>query len=162
MAGKLIEPTPRDVAVYISASFDDAEAAERVAKTMRAHAVEVTSTWHKPPLTAWKSGTSAIGGNGEEIAARCLTEMLHSDWIVALAGGKPSTAGGTHTELGFAIGIKRPIIMIGSPTSPFHYLRCIKQCASVEEFLMGLMTARVKGARMMSQHDRLRLGKKGS
>lgn len=158
---KLIDPRPRDVAIYVSTSYTDAEAAEGAAKTLRAHAVEVVSTWHMSPMVAWKSGASAIGGNGEEIASRCLTEMLRADWILVLAGGQPSTTGGTHAELGFAIGIKRPIILIGKPTSPFHYLRCIKLCGSIEEFLMGLMTARVKGSRIMSQHDRLRFGNKG-
>lgn len=153
--GKLIDPRPRDVSMYVSASVADIAEAQRVAKVLRAHAVEVTSTWHDS-FVSWKPGPADVGGNGEEIAATCLTEILSGDWFLQLTTGNASTSGCMHVELGFAIGVQRPIVLVGRPTHPMHHLRCVKQCGSIEEFMMGLMTARVKGARMAAADDRLR------
>jgi hypothetical protein len=129
-----------DISVYISSSMTDKAAVKQFADKLSLHQIRVTSTWHDDGAHDWKPGDAE---SARSVAKKCLTEILEADWFVQFSES-PSTLGGMHYEMGFAVGLRKLIILIGKPVMPFQYLPCVKYCKTFDEFMFGLMAARVR------------------
>jgi len=149
---KEVEGEKADVGIFVAGTHADVEEVRGIVKQLRNHQVEVTSTWHDEGALRWdgkvhKDPRKCTGGL---VGSRTLQEILRCNWMLVLPSDDTKDEG-MDVMLGFAIGIRRPIVLIGEPRNPFQCLPCCKKCANMEEFMMGLMTARIRGHRMAMQ-----------
>jgi nucleoside 2-deoxyribosyltransferase len=98
------------------------------AAELRSKGIEVTSTWmeepHGPNVQLSDVGKSEL----IEYAYRDLLEITQAD-IVVFFSVDPTTAtfrGGRHVEFGYALGIRKPILVVGPEENIFHVLSEVK------------------------------------
>jgi hypothetical protein len=127
-------------AVYVAARFDTRERLLReVVEPLHLAGHEVTSRW----LSA-DSDTPVL--NADDLAANltagvvpgteCLDDIKRAD-VVAVFTDAPSTTGGYHVELGYALGLGKPIQVVGPVLNVFHTLPSIIRHASIADFLLA-------------------------
>jgi nucleoside 2-deoxyribosyltransferase len=105
------------VKVYITAPYPLIATARLLADALRREAIVVTSRW----LDGEEGETSA------ESAAKDLADVAAADVLVAI--NPPAWAnrgtGGRHVELGYAIALFKPILLLGPRTNIFHDLKTV-------------------------------------
>ena len=113
--------------VYLASGFRQRFVLRRAAVWLMAHGHEIVSTWiwieERPSREDLDFGTFA-----REIAEKNLCELWQADIVIVDADGiAPDNSGGVHTELGFAIGARKRIILVGPKGNTFHWLREIEK-----------------------------------
>lgn len=97
---------------------------EAYAKELRKCGVEVTSRWLEEP----HSPTSQIGDVSDELmreyAITDLEDIQAADILVffSVDPKTPTVRGGRHVEFGYALGLKKPILVVGPQENIFHFL----------------------------------------
>jgi len=149
---EIATPKPQDISIYITAPEQQREQAHKTALTLRAHAVEIASKWHEEDAPVWDIEKK----NAHDVAGSRFIGILNADWLLQISPTTKDPTDNTFVELGFAIGIRKPILIMGAPVNMFQCLPICKQFGSIEELLLGLQTARVRGARMMQAADQVK------
>lgn len=158
--GKIFTGKETGLSAYISASMADMTKAKELSKLLINHGVRMTSTWHdhtpEPDcaIACWRHGDPV--SLAQSIAGRNIREIAAANWFIQLTGSA-SSSGAMHFEMGFAVAIRKPVIIIGTPPHLYSYSPVvnIKQCATVEDFMVGLMTAQMRVARKQMQSNRI-------
>jgi nucleoside 2-deoxyribosyltransferase len=104
------------VQVYIAAPYPERAAAQRVGRALEAAGVAVTSSW-----------LCLDDVPSEASAARDLADVARADVLVAL---NPDSwhdrgTGGRHVEVGYALALGKPIVLVGARSQIFHHLRAV-------------------------------------
>lgn len=109
--------------VYIAAPFECREMARRLQRLLVLHKVEVVSRWISEEMTF---GTDA---DNREFALNDLHDIATADLLVALnpEGWERKGTGGRHVEVGFALGIDLPVLLVGERSNVFHWLPAVTQ-----------------------------------
>ena len=114
--------------VYIAAPFDWRVKARRARAVLEAKGITSTSTWIDNHLEE----EDVITPEAKWREAKCdLLDVHRADEFVLLNG--PSTSGGLHVELGFALANGKKIWLVGKPSTIFHYHPNITIVENVEE-----------------------------
>lgn len=93
--------------IYIASS--NPLAASHVAHVLTAHGFTITSTWHEKPFLK----TSQIPTDERvEIASEDRGQILESDGLVLIADSH-KVPGGKFVEVGIAIGLRLPVVILG-------------------------------------------------
>lgn len=111
--------------VYIAAPYPVRERAATMMRVMELKGIEVTSRWLKAPDTM-----------GDEHARKDLEDVAAADVLLALNPedwGDKGT-GGRHVELGYALALGKPILLVGERTNIFHHLSSIVQVDEISDF----------------------------
>lgn len=105
------------VKIYIAAPYPLRDEAIRVMRMLEVGGLEVTSRWLKAPDDL-----------ADEHARKDLDDVAAADVLLALnpEGWANQGTGGRHVELGYAIALGKPIVLVGERTNIFHYLSNIK------------------------------------
>lgn len=116
--------------VYIAAKYSAKKEVEDFASYVnRLGAVKVVSTWHKStvpekdlsdPTEAFGFQTDPVGS--KKYAIKDLEEIDRSDVLVFYAedANNQPPKGGRHVEFGYALAMKKTIIVIGERENVFH------------------------------------------
>jgi len=165
---KIINPNAC-LRVFICAARTDRERAQTFAKALRSHDCDVASSWQDDEDALWEKidlqalinakddkQISEHCTKAHKLAAKYFQEIMSADWVAVLRSpDRLSIHGITHLLLGFAIGIRKNIVLIGLPdNNPFELIPAIKQVDTESDFLMGLTAARVKGEYMAKQAEK--------
>lgn len=113
--------------IYLAAKWEDRQAIDKIAGRLAARGHKIVSTWHDPE-----------SHRKEGIDLPYDVQMLNKDWMRAEAEKDleqiyqcnmvicdetiPSQTGGREVEIGFAMGLYKPILLIGPRRNPFHWL----------------------------------------
>lgn len=115
--------------IYVAAhSQDDAR---KVAEKLSEAGHEITSTWLQKDFSRTSSYTEF---QREQIANKDAHEVMNSDALVLLASPY-RVPGGKFVEVGVALGLRKPIYLLGHRENMlmWHYL--VQQFNSVEDML---------------------------
>lgn len=139
-----------DVRVFVSGSMDNRAAVKELAAKLRLHKLDVLSMWHDRDVPTWTPFNSIE--TAQKAATEDLTAILQSEWFIQLSSETiRSTTGAMDVAFGFALGLKRQMILIGPRYTPAHFLPVVKQYDKVEDFLQAVTIARVKAAGFTEQ-----------
>lgn len=113
--------------VYLASGFRQRFVLRRAAIWFMAQGHEIVSTWiwidERPNREDLDFDTFA-----RKIAEKNLLELWQADIIIIDSDGIASdNSGGVHTELGFALGARKRIILVGQKGNTFHWLREIEK-----------------------------------
>jgi nucleoside 2-deoxyribosyltransferase len=109
---------------YLASRFSRKDEIEHYARLLREDGHEVTSRWHTPG--------HQLGPAANEIEFRLrgtedLEDVRRADAVIVHTGDVDpatgaSTRGGYHTEVGIALGLGKPIALVGEKLNVFHYI----------------------------------------
>src|SRR5688572_468644 len=102
--------------VYIAAPYPIRDRAIAMMRVFEAHHLEVTSRWLKAPDTL-----------SDEHAQKDLQDVARADVLVAVnpVSWESSGTGGRHVELGYALALGKPVLLVGERSNIFHHLHAI-------------------------------------
>ena len=102
--------------VYIAAPYPFRDEAILVMNDLEAAGFVVTSRWLKAPDEL-----------ADEHARKDLADVAAADVLLALnpPGWESAGTGGRHVELGYAIALRKQIVLVGERSNIFHYLNDI-------------------------------------
>ena len=108
--------------IYIAGSFNIAEEIHEHAHELELAGHTVTSVWFQPHDPIEKIWDSNFGGRiAEVMALRDLDGIERAD-LVIIKTSAPSLSGGYHSELGYALALKKRIVLIGPANNIFMSL----------------------------------------
>ena len=119
------------VKIYLSARYGRAEEMRQIARTLRAAGHEITSRWIYPTCQDASYPDHPRAG---QWAAEDLADVAVSDLLVhfaEVAGAPGADSGGRLVELGYALGIGIPCVVIGSGDCIFYRLPQVRRFADV-------------------------------
>jgi hypothetical protein len=127
-------------AVYVAGRFDAREQLlQEVVGPLHLAGHEVTSRWlfahsNAPVLDAANLAANLTAGvvPGTE----CLDDIKQAD-AVAVFTDAPSSTGGYHVELGYALGLGKPIQVVGPVLNLFQTLPSIIRHRTIADFLLA-------------------------
>lgn len=108
--------------IYVAASFHGIERIRDEVDSLEERGHDVLGVWHQPndPIEAIWDGN--FGGRiAQALALRDLHGIETCDLMV-IDTLDPSSTGGRNVELGYALALKKRIILIGPPTTVFFAL----------------------------------------
>ena len=145
--------------VYLAGSWSDQPRITGYAAALRRRGWTIASTWHQPgkPDTARLPEPEVA----RDMAAIDLAGIDATDLVVVFTD-VPSTTGGLHVEMGYALGRDKPLILVGPIVNVFGYLpACHRRYVKVADLLLKLDTdadiAAIAGAGVADTRSRLRL-----
>ncbi len=112
------------IQVYIAAPYPVRDLAIRMMRRLELQRMYVTSRWLKQEDEI-----------NEAHALMDLADVACADVIVVLnpEGWCNFGTGGRHVELGYAIALKKPILLVGERSNIFHHLSCVKVVDDTED-----------------------------
>jgi nucleoside 2-deoxyribosyltransferase len=130
--------------VYLANRYSQKDVMKLAAKELKAKGIEVTSTWpdesHEPDAQMSQISEAHL----VEYAYRDLLEISQADMVVFFSVD-PTTAtvrGGRHVEFGYALGLRKPIIVVGPKENIFHYTSEVRHFGTWEEAVYFLQRKR--------------------
>lgn len=124
-------------AIYIAATFARRVVLRHsVVAPLQAKGYEVTSRW------IFEGDGPVLGQDdlivdptlGEVPGTECLADVKRAD-MVAVLTDIPSSTGGYHVELGYALALGKSIAIVGPPLNVFHTLPTLKKYPTISTFL---------------------------
>lgn len=115
--------------IYIAAPWPTRSIAINVMGWLEAQGHYVTSRWLKDVEDQFALDQQHI------YAQKSLADVREADLLLALNGieWKDAGTGGRHVELGYAIALKKQIVLVGVRTNVFHYLDCVRVISRLED-----------------------------
>jgi|SRR5271155_2117272 len=127
--------------VYLANQYRHKDAMKVAATELRAKGIDVTSTWMDEPHEPNAQLGDLSGDHLVEYAYRDLLEISQAD-ILVFFSVPPTTQtvrGGRHVEFGYALGLRKPIVVIGPEENIFHFVSDVKHFATWEEAVYFLL-----------------------
>ena len=126
--------------LYLAGQYKQKEELAAVAGQLRAAGHTITARWlqepHPPNTTLDQIPASQL----KKYASLDLTDILDCDMLVAFSVD-PSIAthrGGRHVEFGYALGLGKPIIVVGPKENIFHYMDIVIHVPDVKALIRRL------------------------
>lgn len=119
--------------LYLASRYSTKPQMEQYAAELREMGHEVTSTWltepHPPNTQLGDVNPRLLAG----YAANDLADIRAADLMLffSVEPTVPTLRGGRHVEFGYALGIEKPILVVGPHENIFHYLQNVRR---VEEW----------------------------
>jgi nucleoside 2-deoxyribosyltransferase len=130
--------------VYLASRYSTKEQMRVYASELEKSGIEVTSRWLKETHPSNIGGLPADILSDEEIsqiATIDLDDVRRADILVFFSVDPlvPVARGGRHVEFGYALGLGKPILVVGPRENIFHYLPQIKFVSNFQEALNFLL-----------------------
>lgn len=124
------------LAVYIAAPSQMIGEAAVLRNLLHDSGFDCTSSWI----------LDGLSGDTSETAEMDLADVARADVLVALNPSlwKDKGTGGRHVEMGYALALKKPVLLLGVRSNVFHYMDGVWLATDVNE-LVGQLTDRVFG-----------------
>ena len=121
--------------LYISARYGRRPEAEGVARMLQDAGHEITSrwVWRDQPQDYETATHEEVG----EFAMEDLEDVCLAQGLVALSepSDNPWGRGGRHVELGYALGLRKEVFVVGPLENIFHYLLDVVVTDTVPELI---------------------------
>jgi hypothetical protein len=127
-------------AVYIAARFDTrARLLEEVVAPLQEAGHQVTSRWlheHNANSVLGPEELASDVSAGVIPGTECLEDIKRADVVVVFTT-EPSSTGGYQVETGYALGLDKPIQVVGPVLNVFHTLPAITRHETIADFLQA-------------------------
>jgi len=121
--------------VYLAACFEQQEEIKAKADELAALGIHVTSRWRFED-----SSLPETPERFDQCARVDLEDIRDADYLVVLTD-QTSQRGGKHVETGYALGLGKPVMIVGRKENVFHYLkRGIVNVANWQEAVAKLIS----------------------
>jgi len=125
--------------IYIAARFSKRHDAHNLGVALRVLGHTIVSRWSLPDSDHVKPvglSEQAADKERERFATEDLEDIEACDWCVSLMETpRNDSRGGRHVEFGYAMALKKKLIIIGPKETVFHNLPQVKHYKTVPEFL---------------------------
>lgn len=120
--------------IYIAASWKDRPTMRKLRSLLVADGHTVTSTW-----LDWPEDNHGLSGwDSHQKSAMDDLSDIESANLVLISTRVPSSRGGFHTELGYALGLGKMVAIIGPRPSNFFYHPAIMEFEDWPSVLVAL------------------------
>ncbi len=103
---------------YLAAPYNRRDEARRVRAALAEKGYVCTARWIDNHLPSESDADNAMRRHE---ARQDLADIVDSHLVIVLNDRNyPSTSGGLHLEMGYALALRLPVLLIGEPTSIFH------------------------------------------
>ncbi|MBI4029150.1 MAG: nucleoside 2-deoxyribosyltransferase [Candidatus Blackburnbacteria bacterium] len=112
------------VSVYLSSRYKDYRYLQKIREVLNKEGIDVTSQW----IYGGQEATAKCGDQEKcRYANQDLTDLYAADVLViwSLPKNFGKGTGGRHVELGIALALDKPIILVGKRENIFHWLKQI-------------------------------------
>ena len=118
---------PRPLRIYLAGRYERREELNSYASDLVERGHTVSASWLTRKETKDFDEFDSIRSVAfyQPVAARDLSDIRHSDVIVTFSerpGGEQKSRGGRHVELGVALALQKPVVMVGDGEHIFHTL----------------------------------------
>ena len=124
--------------IYIAAPWQKRYRAQEIMRLLEAEGHTVTSTWLKQDDALPSTTNDPVANDG--YATLDLDDVAQADMLVALnpPDFEYAGTGGRHVEFGYAIALKKRIVLIGQRSNIFHWLQHVVVYEHVIDFLLAM------------------------
>lgn len=121
---------------YVAAPFEERLLAMEILQVLEYANIDVVSSWLYVDADTRPIGLMAPHEQSKA-ALRDLEEIQAADIVVVLGSRDYAHAGtgGRHVELGFALGIGKPVFLLGDRTNIFHHLPAVRRILPSESLI---------------------------
>lgn len=123
--------------VYIAAHYSRKAEMIQMAQVLQEHGVDNTATWLTEPHAATTTMRSMPYSALYNYALRDLEDISRADALVLFSFDSllPACRGGHNVEMGLALGLGKPVYIIGPHENIFHYLPKVMHFSDVAGLL---------------------------
>lgn len=115
--------------VYLAARYTSKLLLKTYAEQLRKEGIEVTSSWLEEPHAPNTTMDELPEKDLTQYASDDLKDIDAADALVffSIEPTQKSVRGGRHVEFGYALGTKKPILVVGPRENIFHHLPTVFQ-----------------------------------
>lgn len=126
--------------VYLANQYRHKELMKLAATELRSKGIEVTSTWPDEPHEPNAQMDDLSGEHLVEYAYRDLLEISQADYMVffSVSPTTPTVRGGRHVEFGYALGLRKPVLVVGPKENIFHHISDVRHFIGWDEVVYFL------------------------
>lgn len=111
--------------IYLASRFRTVKQTNDFAKELREQGHTIVSTWHDTEAIMLPLPKPEIGrasSTSFQIARKDLSEIISCDALIVLSQDCEATPGGLWFEAGYALGIQKPVYIVGPRFNVFCHL----------------------------------------
>ena len=126
--------------IYLAARYTQKEEMLVVRNVMRKAGIVCTATWLNEPHTPGTTLDQVTENDLCEFAQQDMDDIRRCDIFVLFSVDPllPTVRGGRHVETGYALGVGKPVYVVGPRENIFHYLPGVKHFACIAELLSAI------------------------
>ena len=123
--------------IYLAASFAEKDRMREIARLLREKGHAVSSTWHDLELPAGmrQADIEADPVTATHHGRQDLSEVRAAEALVLFTEA-PTTTGGKHVEHGYALGLGKRLVIVGSPENVFQVAADQLFCKDEHDFFL--------------------------
>jgi nucleoside 2-deoxyribosyltransferase len=127
--------------VYVASPYEHKHTVRAICKKLRKAGIQVVSTWHRERLDPDVQVRELFPSTLRKYACRDIQEIDESEaLILILPRGKKLFRGGMFVELGYALGQRKLIYLLGEQTNLFLFHPDVYQATSLSEIIEDLVS----------------------
>lgn len=120
--------------IYLAGSFDRRSELKKIALGIVADGHSITARWLDSTNAHTGSSDDGVGGkDAQDFAVRNLIDIFGSDLVISLThDANDPPRGGRHVEFGYALALRKKLIVCGPRENLFHHLPQVIVVGDVE------------------------------
>jgi hypothetical protein len=130
--------------IYLAAQYERIEEMRVIRDILVEGGHTVTSRW----IDQTAGQEEALGQveltaepqRGRNYALIDIDDILTADWVVVFTSGNGGGRGGYHTELGYALGVQKKVIVVGPRENVFHTLPRVSWFMNPRSFMEKMVS----------------------
>ena len=132
--------------VYLAARYTQKEEMKTVREILRKAGVMCTSSWLNEPHTPGTTLDQVLDTDLCEFAQQDMDDIRRCDLFVLFSVDPllPTVRGGRHVETGYALGLGKPVYVVGPRENIFHYLPGVKHFTCISELIDDITDSEVQ------------------
>ena len=126
--------------IYLAARYSCKDDMKSVAKELRKAGHIITSNWLKEPHAPDTTMDQCTEGDLRFYAEQDMHDIQRANLFVLFSVDPlvPTVRGVRHVETGYALGLGKPLYVVGPKENIFHYLIGVKHFSCVTELIRGI------------------------
>ena len=126
--------------IYLAAQYRRKEEMKVVRRLLHEAGHICTSSWLKEPHDANITMDQCTTEDLRFFAEQDLDDIRRSDIFVIFSVDPllPTVRGGRHVEMGYALGLGKPVYVVGPKENIFYYLPGLKHFACISDLISGI------------------------
>jgi nucleoside 2-deoxyribosyltransferase len=131
--------------IYLAAKYSQKEEMLVVRKLLYKAGLLCTASWLNEPHAPGTTLDQVTENDLCEFAQQDMDDIRRCDIFVLFSVDplQPTVRGGRHVETGYALGLGRPVHVVGPKENIFHYLPGVKHFTCISELISGIKETEV-------------------
>lgn len=126
--------------IYLATQYHRRDDMKVVAEELRRAGHIVTASWLKEPHAPGTTLDQCTSGDLRFYAEQDMDDIKRSDIFVIFSVDPliPTVRGGRHVAMGYALGLGKPVYVVGPKENIFYYLPGLKHFSCISELIGGI------------------------